>query len=54
MYTNKLKLNDDKSEFVVLGSCAQVNKTSVGSVVVDNDLWVLLLLTMILSKSQTK
>ena len=37
MYTNKLKLNDNKSEFVVLGSRAQVNKTSLGSVVVGND-----------------
>ena len=35
MYTNKLKLNDNK--FVVLGSRAQVNKTSLGSVVVGND-----------------
>ena len=37
MYTNKLKLNDNKSEFVVLGSHAQANKTSLGSVVVGND-----------------
>ena len=44
MYTNKLELNDNKSEFVVLGSRAQAKR----------HLWVLLLLVMILSKSQIK
>ena len=37
MHANKLKLNDSKSEFMILGSRAQVDKVSLDSVLVGNN-----------------